>query len=209
MARIARPPETAKSQQRTAPDASLADLGVCYIKVHDSLIKQKKAQEDDAGRSLAERVPEGVFDAFALLGALWDGKGSLGAGGVVADIDALKGERIFFERSPVERFQQRRFAHCVGVRLRGAEKRACECQAQSHLSVEGGGCSAVAIGSSADGRNVSRMSTAVNGMRGRCLRAGRRQPETGAMGRDQEVSRPIWRCRTFAELRVSRLRRGT
>jgi hypothetical protein len=64
----------------------------------------------------------------------------------------------------------------------------------------------VTICRSADGRDVCCMSTTVNWRRGRLLLAGRRQSETGAVGRDQEVSRPIWRCGTFAELRVSRLR---
>jgi hypothetical protein len=199
-----------KKSIETASDASLADLGVWYsIKVHGSLIKQeRKHSKMDVivGRSFPERVPEGTLDAFALLGTLGHGKGSLGAGGVVADVDALKGERISFERSSVERFYQRWLAHCVGVCLRGAEKRTCKCKTQSHLSVERGGRSAVAKRRSADGRDVCCMSTAVNWRRGRLLLAGRRQSETGAVGRDQEVSRPIWRCGTFAELRVSRLR---
>jgi hypothetical protein len=126
-----------------------------------------------AGRLLADQVLPGVFDALALLGILRHGKGSLGASGVVADKDALEGERVSFERSPVQRFNQGWFAHCVGVCLRIAEDWACECQPQSHLSVECGGCSAVAIRSATGGWKVGRVSTAVKGMRGRQFLAGR------------------------------------
>jgi hypothetical protein len=125
-----------------------------------------------ARASLADQVLPGVFDALALLGTLWYRKGSLSASGVVTDKDALKGERVSFKRSPVQRFDQRWLAHCVGICLRRAEDWPCECQAQSHLSVEGGGCSAVAIRSTTDGRKVGRVSTAVKSMRGRQFLAG-------------------------------------
>lgn len=85
----------------------------------------------DVGRSLADQVLEGVLDAFTLLGTLWNCKSSLGAGGVVAYEDTLKGERI-----SLKGFHVRRLAHWVGISLRGAEDWARKCQAQSHLSVQ-------------------------------------------------------------------------
>ena len=126
-----------------------------------------------AGRSLADQVLPSVFDALALLGTLWHGKGSMGASGVVADKDAFESQWVSFERSPVEWFDQRWLAHCVGIRLRRAEDWPCECQAQSHFSVEGGGYSAVAVRRSPSVREISRMSTAVKCVCGRWLQSSR------------------------------------